>query len=166
MKPKSAQMKIQQMAFMIVAVLFFFILVGLFFLSWQYKSVRGNYAQLQKDSAISSLSVLTDMPELTCGYLCLDADKLQAMVGKSESYRDFWSVASIEVRKVHPEVSEWVECPSADCNVYEVYDSGQTNQKKYSTYVSLCKKIKEGGYIYDNCDIAKLIVGVEVDDGD
>lgn len=48
-KPKRSQMKIQQMAFMIVAVLFFFILVGLFFLGWQYKSVRGNFAQLQKE---------------------------------------------------------------------------------------------------------------------
>lgn len=116
----------------------------------------------RKRGAISALAVLTDMPEMTCGYLCLDVDKLEVMERKAGSYEDFWPVASIEVRKIYPKVEEWIACPGSDCNLYEVYDSGQEDQKKYSTYVSLCKKIKEYGYVYDRCEMGKLIVGVEV----
>jgi hypothetical protein len=58
------QMKIQQMAFMIVAVFFFFVLVGLFFLEIQFKDVKSGAADLQKEQAISSLRVIADMPEL------------------------------------------------------------------------------------------------------
>ena len=44
-------MQIQQMAFMIVAVFFFFILVGLFFLAIQFKGIKSSAAQLQKEQA-------------------------------------------------------------------------------------------------------------------
>ena len=52
MKIRKAQMKIQQMAVMIVAVFFFFILVGLFFLGIVFKDVKGGAGQLQKEQAI------------------------------------------------------------------------------------------------------------------
>ncbi len=86
---KKAQFKIQQMAFMLIAVFLFFILVGLGFVGYQVKSVRGNYDQLQKDQAISSLQVLTDLPEFSCGYLCLDEEKLTVMSRGLEDYRKF-----------------------------------------------------------------------------
>lgn len=155
------QMKIQQMAFMIVAVFFFFILVGLFFLSWQTKSVHEGHAELQKEQTLSSLKTLTDMSELNCDGLsnCVDADKLIVMGGVD--YSELWPVSSIEVYKIYPAFNSSIKCPAKDCNYYYVYDSGQKNTLEYSTYVSICKKNNIGGYVYDECEIGKLVAGVK-----
>lgn len=162
------QMKIQQMAFMIVAVFFFFVLVGLFFLNIQLKDVRGGAAQLQKEQAISSLRVIADMPELnydSSETMVIDEDKLRIMSGNfSYDYELFWPVASIGVYKVYPSFDTVIMCPGTDCNYYNIYDNGQTNVKTYSTYVSICKEVKESGSIYDKCEIGKLVVGMNINE--
>ena len=157
-------MEIQQMAFMILAVFLFFILVGLFFLGIQFRDIKKNVAQLQTEQAISSLKVIADMPELSYNSresLSLDEDKLTIMSGTLGShYSEFWPVASVKVYKIYPKFNELVKCPALDCNYFEVYDNGQESVKTYSTYVSVCKKIKETGYVYDRCEVGKLVVGV------
>jgi len=163
-------MKIMQMAFMIVAVLFFFVLVGLFFLTIQFKDVKSSATQLQQEQAISSLSVISDMPELnydSSESFTLDEDKLRVMSGNfSGIYDDFWPVASVSVYKLWPASTELKECPGGpDCNYYNIYDSGQKNKRTYSTYVSICKKVKESGFVYDKCSIGKLEVGVKIYEG-
>jgi len=159
-----AQMKIQQMAFMIMAVFFFFVLVGLFFLGIQFRGVGESAQQLQKEQTLSSLEVIADMPEFNYdsgASMTLDEDKLRIMSGGfSEAYGDFWPVASIKVYKVYPKPESFVKCPALDCNYFEVYDSGQKSVQTYSTYVSICKKVRESGYTYDRCEAGKLELGV------
>jgi len=160
-----AQMKIQQMAFMIMAVFFFFVLVGLFFLGIQFRGVGESAQQLQKEQVLSSLEVIADMPELNYNSkwsMALDEDKLRIMSGSfSEDYGEFWPVASIKVYKVYPKSENFVKCPALDCNYFEVYDSGQKNVQTYSTYVSVCRKVRESGYTYDRCEVGKLVLGVK-----
>ena len=165
---KKGQLKIQQMAFVVMAIFLFFILVALFFVGWQYRSVQGSFEELQTEQAISFLKIVSDMPELNCDAresLCLDEDKVRAMSSGNlgKSYEGFWPVASIKVYKVYPAFSESgvVKCPLPDCNYYEVYDSGQGGIEEFSTYVSLCRPEKNGGFFYEDCEIAKLLVGVK-----
>ena len=157
-------MQIQQMAFMIVAVFFFFILVGLVFLAIQFKGIKSSAAQLQKEQAISSLGVIADMPEMnydSSEYMTVDEDKLKIMSGAfGLDYDLFWPVASVEVYKIYPAFNEIKKCPGHGCNYYEVYNNGQTNVKTYSTYVSICKKVRESGSIYDDCEVGKLVLGI------
>jgi len=157
-------MKIQQMAFMIMAVFFFFVLVGLFFLGIQFRGVGESAQQLQEEQTLSSLVVIADMSELNynSGWsMALDEDKLRVMSGNfSEAYRVFWSVASIKVYKVYPKPKSFVKCPAVNCNYFDVFDSGQNNVQEYSTYVSICKKVREEGYTYDKCEAGKLVLGV------
>jgi len=159
-----AQMKIQQMAFMLMAVFLFFILVGLFFLNLQFRGIKKSAAQLQKEDAITSLETLADMPELNYNSqeeMTLDEDKLKILSGNlGKEYEDFWPVASIKVYKIYPAFDEVIKCPSPNCNYFEVYDNGQENTQEYSAYVSICKKVKEIGYVYDKCEAGKLVVGV------
>ena len=160
------QMKIQQMAFMIVAVLFFFILAGLFLLGIQFKDIRGGAAQLYKEQAISSLGVIADMPELNYGSsesMTVDKDKLEIMSGDfGKNYDLFWPVASVEVYKIYPSFDEVEKCPGSECNYYDLYDNGQSNTRTYSTYVSICENVKEGWSVYDRCEVGKLVVGMEI----
>lgn len=163
-KINRGQMEIQQMAFMILAVFLFFILVGLFFLGIQFRGIKKSAMQLQTEQAISSLEVIADMPELSYNSresMSLDEDKLEIMSGNISSYySEFWPVASVKVYKIYPKFKKLIKCPASNCNYFKVYDSGQKSVKTYSTYVSVCKKIKETGYVYDKCTIGKLVVGV------
>ena len=165
---KIGQMKIQQMAFMIMAVFLFFILVGLFFIGIQFKDVRGTAAQLQKDQAISSLRVIADMPELnydSSETMTVDEDKLEVMSSNfSGAYNVFWPVASVGVYKIYPAFDSVKKCPGLGCNFYDIYDSGQSNVKTYSTYVSICKRVREEGSAFDRCEVGKLVVGVKINE--
>ena len=162
---KNAQMQIQQMSFMLIAVFIFFALVGMFFLRVQMGGIKSSSAELQRDQAISSLQVVADMPELNFDSketMTLDADKLLIMSGGfGKKYESFWPVASIEVVKVYPLATTFIECPAANCNYYNIYNNSQVSSKKVSTFVSICKKERESGSVYDNrCNIGKLIIGV------
>lgn len=158
-------MKIMQMAFMLVAVFFFFVLVGLFFIGIRFSDIQSSAAQLQREQAISSLSVIANMPELnfdSAQSFTLDEDKLRIMVGGfGDVYEKFWPVASVSVYKLWPVATELKECPGVGCNYYKLYDNKQSNTRTYSTFVSICKKLKGG---YDECVIGKLEVGVKIRD--
>lgn len=160
-----AQMKIQQMAFMVLAVFFFFMLVGLFFLGWYLKDIRANRETLLQNEAISSIKVISGMTEFSCSSseeFCLDEDKLRVFGGNfSENYDEFWPVSSVKVYKIYPSFDSVIKCPAPNCNYYEIYDSSQSNVVEYSSYVSICKKVRNGNYVYDKCEIGKLLVGVK-----
>lgn len=160
---KFAQMKIQQMAFMILAVFLFFVLVGLFFLSIELRSIRQEAAVLNEEAAVSSLQVISDMAEFNYDSgepLTLDEDKLRVLATIS-GYDSFWGVSSIRVYKIYP-ANEIVRCPAQGCNYYEIYNDGQKNVKEYSTFVSICRKVREFSYVYDRCEIGKISVGVKI----
>lgn len=165
---KLAQMKIQQMAFMIVGVFFFFILVGLFFISIYLGGIREKADSLERDSVISSLKVISNMMELNCDSgdeFCVDEDKLKIMAsGFASNYTDILPVASLRVFKVYPSFTREIKCPAVDCNYFDIYDSGQSNKKEYSTFISICKKVKEQGYVYDRCEIGKLVAGIRINE--
>lgn len=150
-KSSKSQMKIQQMAFMIVALLLFFVIAGLFFLSYSTSSLKDDAALLKEEQAVTSLKVIATMPELVCegsySGLCIDEDKAQVMA--NQDYSGFWPVSSIKIYSVYP-----------DFYNISVYSSNQKSNKMYSTYTTLCKKTKEAGYRYQ-CSLAKLLVGVK-----
>jgi len=166
MVKKKAQMEIQQMVFMIIAVFIFFTLVGVFFLTIQMSQLRGDAAKLQKEQTISSIKTIADMPELnfdSSESMTIDEDKAIVMSGSlGEDYADFWPVASIDLYKVYPEFEKPIKCPAPNCNYYQIYDNGQTNKQQYAAFVSICSKQKESGSVYKRCDIGKLVVGVKI----
>ena len=103
-----------QMTFMIVAVFFFFILVGLFFLGFTLQDVRNDAVQMERLQAISSLGVIADMSELNFDSgtpFTLDEDKLKIMISNfSGDYDNFWPVASVSVLKLWPDCFEDIVC--------------------------------------------------------
>jgi len=163
---KDGQMKIMQMAFMIIAVFFFFVLVGLFVLGVAFKDVAKSSDDLKKEQAISSLEVIASMSEFSFDSresMMLDEDKLMIMSGgEGEDYSDFFPVASLRVYKIYPAFEKEVKCPAVNCNYYDIYsDSGSENSLTYSSFVSICKRVKNFGSVYDSCEIGKIVVGVD-----
>jgi len=153
------------MVFMIVALLFFFVLAGLFFIGYQYKQVQLNYGELQKEQTITFLSVMQGMPEFSYSSkdtktkgVCLDWDKIQVIASKSDEFAPLFPVASIKVLKAFS--NQVKPCPDTDCNYYEIYDSGQKNVQEYESYSCFCRKQSENEISYDKCDLGRVIVGV------
>jgi len=162
---KRAQIRIQQMVFMIVALLFFFILVGLFFIAYQFRDVSQNFDDLQREQAISFLQVMRNMPEF--GYsskdsransVCLDLDKISLIAGRIGEFSALFPVASIKILEAFS--TKEIICPAKDCNYYIIYDSGQKNIEEQEIYTCLCSKRSENYIAYDKCVLGRVIVGV------
>ncbi len=167
MKTQKAQLRIQEMSFMIVAVVIFFVLVGLFAFSIINSSLHSTATQIAENKALSAITNLADSPEFSCGKPnCVDADKLMALIGK-KNYKKFWDFSSLTIVKssgFNKSESEMVLCSLLNypnCDKFEIYDKKVLNEKKISNFVALCGKENENEQTYDKCEIAKLIAGSE-----
>jgi hypothetical protein len=161
-KMKKAQLKIQEMAFMLMAVIIFFVMAGMFFLVIMYNDMHNQANILEKEKAVSTVVNLADTPEFSCGHLCLDADKLIVMTNRA-GYENFLPITSLVVIKISKD-EERIECSEKNypyCNYFKVFDKGIENEQGVETFVSLCRKEKTGGYVYDKCELGRIIVGFE-----
>ena len=166
MKNKKAQLKIQQMAFMLMAITLFFALVGMFFLTLQVSRIRESASSLEEKNALLLVTKLANSPEFSCGNSfgtmgtsCVDSDKVMALKNNIGKYKNFWGASSIEIRKIYP-LSQSVECTSSsypNCNLIKITDEEITSE--YSNFVSLCRKEFSDGETYDKCELARLMVG-------
>ena len=159
-KNKQAQFKIQQMAFMIIAVFIFFTLVGLGVVGYYITSIKSDYGRVQEQVAVDSLEIIADMAELRCGKdidFCIDKDKvrvLNKMFNRGEDYGLMWPVSEIRIEQIYPNSG------IGGGIVYQIYKSSQTNVRTVATFVPLCEK-QEGTYKWD-WETAKLIVGIKI----
>ncbi|MDO8528641.1 MAG: hypothetical protein Q7S06_01990 [Nanoarchaeota archaeon] len=165
-KNKSAQMKIQQMAFMLMAITLFFVLVGIFVLVIRFSGLKEDSQTLEQENAMLLVSKLANSGEFSCenafGTLsnCIDADKVIALSSREE-YERFFGVAKIEIRKIYPDNGNTLcnEENYQTCGVIRVLDRNVKTLPSSSNFVSLCRReIDSTGIGYDKCEMAKLIV--------
>src|SRR3989344_4038608 len=170
MKSKKSQMKIQQTAFMLLAVTLFFALVGLAFVSFQLSGIKKWATELQEKNARLTISKLANSPEFTCGEAfgtkgvsCVDMDKVMKLKENEATYKGFWGVSEISVRRIYPKTTGTVVCtPSKypNCNVIEMRVGGRGGTF-IPNYVSLCRKGVENGELYNKCEMGLLMVSYE-----
>jgi len=165
LKSKLSQMKIQQMAFMLIAVFLFFALVGIFVLVIRFAGIKESLSILEEENAMLLVSKLANSPEFSCGEAfsaktnCIDSDKVMILKNKMDKYRYFWGVSNIEIRKIYP-ISEEKTCSLGNypnCSIIKII-SQESEGIGISNFVSLCRKELLDGKSYDKCEIAKLIV--------
>ena len=162
---KRGQMKIQQMAFMLIAVTLFLVMAVMFILVIRFSSLKDTVDLLGERDALLLVSKIADSPEFSCGNAfseprsnCIDTDKVMALTGRLQDYSGFWGVDGIEIRKVYPSGT------GEGCTLENYPDCGKItilnaeSGTGVSNFVSLCRK--EGGDdgIYDKCEIGKIIV--------
>lgn len=132
------------MAFVLVAVVFLFALVFLFFAKFQNQQMTEQAKVLREFRSITMLRVVAGLPELQCSLqgsrgisVCIDKNKLETFNNKlqlRESYSELWSnsnIASIIIEKIYPDEEK-----------YTVYEKKPkpTNTITYSTYIPLCSQ--------------------------
>ena len=170
MENKKGQLRIQEMAFMILGVFLFFSLVGIFAFTLVYTNVGDSARQIAEDRTLSSVTSLADTPEMSCVASksnCIDGDKLVNLIGK-DIYGNLWPYSSLKVIKFsgfNKAEEDFIICTKAnypDCDVFNIYDKKVDNERAISTFVALCNKELESSYTYDKCQTAKIIAGTKL----
>ncbi|MFH1326734.1 MAG: hypothetical protein ABIH59_01240 [archaeon] len=169
MKSTKAQMKIQQTAFMLIALTLFFVLVGLFVLGFTLSDLKRDASALEEKDTMLLVTKLANSPEFACGdsfgpgkINCVDADKIMMLQQDSSKYSEFWKDTNISIIKIYP-ITPKVKCTSLtypNCNEIEVYSKAKQGIS-IGNYVSLCRKEIEEGRSYDKCELAMLMVSYE-----
>jgi hypothetical protein len=168
---KSAQMKINQMAFMLIGVTIFLAMVGLFALSLRMASLKNTKAELLEENAFLLATKLANSPEFSCGNSfgtqrdnCIDLDKVMALKGENENYEDFWGVYNIEIRKIYPKTSKnSIECTFQnypECGIINIFDKPISGYDT-GTFVALCRKEIQNNMIQNRCDLGKIYISYE-----
>jgi len=162
-------MKIQQMAFMLIAVTLFFALVGMFFLTVVFSEIKQSAELLEERDALLLVSKLSNSPEFSCGDAfgtsktnCIDGDKVMALKKNEARYLGFWGVNKIEIKKSYPSGSR-VECNSnnyPDCDSFKIESSSTETDSGVgvSNFVALCRKENFEGKIENKCEMARVVV--------
>ena len=175
-KNKIGQMKIQQMAFMLIAVMLFFALAGLVVLSLVFSGVEDAATNINEENAQLLSAKIANSAEFSCGGAfgtsktgCIDADKVMILKDRREIYENFWETPSIQIRKIYPASSggEDVECEIggqgsylSECNLITILDKNSVFS--IGNFVSLCHKEYDQSGSYNKCELAKIYVGYEV----
>lgn len=157
MKKNRGQMKIQEMAFVLVAVVFLGGLLLLFFARFQLTSTQRIATELRELRTVTMLRVISSMPELSCAgeINCIDYDKLKFFDASPEirgKYAELWqssSITKIVVEEAYPKTTV--------TKAYKIYDkSAQAAQNivTYSTFVPLCTQTQQK----PTCKIARIKV--------
>jgi hypothetical protein len=167
---KKGQMKIQQMAFMLIGVTLFFVLAGLFLLTIYLSSIRQGANDLNEENAKRVVTSLADSPEFSCenafssiGTSCIDFDKVMILKKNIGKYNEFWNVAEIKINKIYPKENamECTESTYPKCNSLVVYSKNVNKGPFQSNFVSLCRKDYIGNEVYDKCEMAQLLISYE-----
>ena len=157
---KKAQLKIQQMVFMLVALTLLFILVALFFIVFKVTKLQKDVVELRRDQAAGLVSKIASTPEFIFEDTpnAIDADKLMILQGKPQYREYFGNIEGIIIQKIYPSGS-LVECTRSnypECNQIKLFT--QSSSAPDSSYVAWCRKQSIAGVAFNKCDIALLMI--------
>jgi len=162
---KHGQMKIQQMAFMLIAVTLFFGMVGMVILVIYMSSLSESSNLLEQEKAMRLATKIANSPEFACGDAfgskinCVDFDKVLILKDNIDKYKGFWKVDNIMILKTFPSENFGIECNAGNYN-----ECGQLKLREeeisseYSNYITLCRKNSNEGELYDKCEIARMLI--------
>jgi len=143
-------MKIQEMAFVLLAVVFLLTILMLFMAKFQLSNVNKTATEIRETRAVTMLRAIASMPELSCynQISCIDKDKLKVFQNSvtRNRYSKLWQssqISEIEVQQIFP----------SEVNYTIYYEHSDEPSVTYSTFISLCDV---------KCAIAKLKVKLKV----
>lgn len=163
---KKAQMKVQQMAFMLVAVMVFFGLIALMIVGIKMSSLKSKATDISEQNAMLLVTKLANTPELACGdafggsrVSCIDFDKAMVLKKYPDKYKKFWRISSLEIIKMYP--NEEKECGPENYPECGKITLIQGTGISIENFVALCRKDFDGQRTYDKCELAKILVSYE-----
>ncbi|MDP1695562.1 MAG: hypothetical protein Q8L29_01460 [archaeon] len=160
-----AQMKIQEMAFVLVAIMIFFGLVVLLYMSIRLPSLRQDVNILAQNEASELAKGLSSTPEFAftitdCSH-CIDMDKVIALKSMN-TYKDFWKLDYLKIEKVYPvQTGECTGTNYPNCQSITIIDNEEFGTPS-SAFVALCRQAFENGEFYPKCELGRIYANIEV----
>lgn len=165
MKKNRGQIKIQEMAFVLVALMIFFAIAGLIYLSVKSNQIKTGISDQKEDAIKEEIRFISGRPEIIWAGCekCIDFDKVfivkDKIIKKEISLEDLrYDYLAIEF--VYPQKSGG-ECNKANypnCNFTTVINSGQYGRAE-STFVNLCYWDSEMGNT--KCELGKIYASIK-----
>jgi len=154
---KKGQMKIQEMAFVLLAIIIFFAMVVLVYLSIRLSSLKEDVGTQKEEAAREIVRKLSDIPEFSWADCsgCVDADKIFALKDM-QAYKGLWDMDYLMVEKIYPNATKR-ECNRAnypDCTTITVINSTKNFGTPTSAFVALCRFDATGDYT--RCELGKI----------
>ena len=154
---KKAQIKLQEMAFVLVAIVIFFALVIMIYLVTRTGSLKES-AEEQRREEVQLLGLkLADSPEFSWSGCsgCIDIDKAVA-VKERRAYKDFWKVYYLMIERVYPNhtIRECTREVFPDCNTITIINSTYYGTPT-AAYVALCGYDENN---HDKCELGRIYI--------
>ena len=152
---KKGQMKIQQMAFVLVALMVFAAIVGIVFIILTMSRIESGASDLRDQEAkelVRSIASSAEFRFRDCAF-CIDLDRA-LILKNSEEYREFWNLDYLAFERLMSEEDE--ECRIGnypDCSIITVVNRTADFGVAYSSFVSLCRW--DSGISDFRCEIGK-----------
>lgn len=152
-----AQMKIQQMAFMLVALMIFFALVGVVYFAISGSNLKQKAQDLEDKEAKEIVRKLSGSPELSftsstdCSS-CIDIDKA-LFIKEIPIYKEFWNLDYLMIEKFSSSATER-ECTRAnypDCTTITIIEKDDDIATQ-TAFVSLARwdeELSSGSFRYE-----------------
>ncbi len=163
-KYSKGQFKIQQMVFVLVAIIILFGIVSIFFVSIRFGSLRSEVDDQRKEAVFEQVRKMAGTPEFIwtsssdCS-ACVDMDKLLLLKNRT-SYKGFWKdISLLKVSRVYPKY-QTEECnlnSYPECNSITLVKGDDISA--YESFVSLCRY--DGDIGQTRCEMGKIIMGFE-----
>lgn len=166
-----AQLKIQEMAFVLVAIFVFFGLAALFFLTVNLSGVKEQVQDLNQEQAKQLAFQFANTPEFNwyddkC-VSCADSLKALLFKDKRDIYIPYWNIDYLQFEIIYPEKSG--ECTLQnypDCKTITLVNRTDYYGTPASAYIALCRheRLAAGGS-YPKCELGMIHVSVKGDSG-
>jgi hypothetical protein len=155
------QMKIQQMAFVLMAIFVFFVLVGVLYVSFKSASLEGSAEDLREEAASELVKKLASSPEFSwtedCAN-CLDFDKAFVLKDR-ESYEGFWNLDYLMIEVIGGTGEECNPSTYPECGKISIIEKENYGTPKQA-FVAVCwYENTNGGY--NRCGLGRIHVSGE-----
>ena len=162
---RKGQLKIQQMAFILVALMIFFSIVTLLYFSIRLANLREDVELLREQEVIETVRKMSGTAEFAftaedCS-ACIDLDKV-LMLKERPSYKGFWkNIALLQIARVYPFYGNEIECTRQNypnCDKITIVEENK-GLIGHSAFVALCGYDKS--FSTNKCELGKIIMAFE-----
>jgi len=155
------QIKIQQMAFVLVAIVVLMAFVFLFYITVNSRNITNSAQVLYDEEAKEIAKKIASYPELVWSEdckNCIDFDKALALKNTG-LYKKFWELDYLEIEIIYPEKKG--ECNNSnynDCKILSLIKN-ENFGSVIDSFVSVCSwDGQKGGY--QKCELGKIKISV------
>lgn len=157
-KYSKGQMKIQQMAFVLIAIMIFFGMVVVGYLTIKTNKLNEQAQVLKDEGAKELVRRIASLPEFSWSSCvgCIDMDKALIMKER-KTYQGFWELDYLKIDQIYRDKKgECTRSSYPNCRELTLINSTGGFGIASSAFVSLCRKASEEGRIYDYCTLGRV----------